>query len=63
MFLKVSFEKQEKGQPFTREQLAQWGVDYPPRKGWRIAMARGEDPNTPRAPKVRKGSMAVINVQ
>lgn len=33
MFRKISFEETEKGYPFTREQLAQWGVDYPPRKG------------------------------
>jgi hypothetical protein len=63
VFRKISFEEQEKGQPFTREQLTQWGVDYPPRKGWRIALARGEDPNTPPAPKAHKGSMAVISVQ
>jgi hypothetical protein len=51
VFRKVSYEEQEKGKPFTIEQLAQWGVDYPPRKGWRTALARGEDPNVAPHPK------------
>jgi hypothetical protein len=60
VFLKISFEEQDKGQPFTREQLGRWGVNYPPRKGWRIALARGEDPNTPPPPKQPRGSVAVM---
>lgn len=32
---------------FTRAQLAQWGVTWPPKKGWKQALIEGRDPNNP----------------
>jgi hypothetical protein len=32
----------------TREQLRSWGVEWPPRHGWKKALVRGDDPNAPR---------------
>ena len=29
---------------FTRKTLEGWGVDWPPRRGWRKALVRGETP-------------------
>jgi len=30
---------------FTRAQLARWGVNWPPKKGWRHKLAHGKNPN------------------
>jgi hypothetical protein len=59
---KISWEETEKGKPFTREQLAQWGVDFPPLQGWRTALAKGTDPNVPYV-RPAKSSKAVTCVQ
>jgi len=56
MHRRISFEETGK-QAHTPEQLARWGVNYPPRRGWRIALSRGEDPNSPPAKQPR--TMAV----
>lgn len=32
---------------FSRSQLAAWGVNWPPIKGWRYALVHGGDPNSP----------------
>ena len=32
---------------FTRSQLSKWGVNWPPRHGWRRALIHGIDPNKP----------------
>ena len=32
---------------WTRAQLAQWGVPWPPPKGWRNALTHGRDPKSP----------------
>ena len=58
MFRKISWDETEKAKPYTREQLAQWGVDFPPMKGWRLALAKGMDPNVPYVPQP-KGNKAV----
>lgn len=32
---------------FTKSQLAQWGVIWPPKRGWKQALIDGNDPNNP----------------
>jgi hypothetical protein len=31
----------------TRRNLAKWGVEWPPPKGWKKALIKGADPNAP----------------
>jgi hypothetical protein len=61
MIHKISWEETEKGKPFTREQLAKWGANYPPLKGWRKALEMGTDPNVPYVPQPK--AKAVRDVQ
>jgi hypothetical protein len=50
-FKTVSAEEIENGKSkrgqFTRRQLADWGVSWPPAKGWQQRLMRGDDPNNP----------------
>jgi hypothetical protein len=32
---------------WTRKQLAEWGVKWPPKRGWKVALENGEDLNNP----------------
>lgn len=45
----VSYADQEKGKSskggFRRKQLAKWGVNWPPMKGWQTKLHRGQNPN------------------
>jgi hypothetical protein len=51
VFQTISMEEQDRSK-HTKAQLAKWGVNYPPAKGWRKALAAGTDPNVQR-PKVK----------
>jgi hypothetical protein len=48
-FLKLTHEQIEAGRSsaggYTRARLAEWGVVWPPKSGWRQALIEGRDPN------------------
>ncbi len=50
-FIKLSPEDLEAGKSpkggFTKAQLSRWGVEYPPKTGWKQALLEGRDPNNP----------------
>lgn len=48
-FRKMSREEIERGTTkngsFTKKRLAEWGIRWPPKKGWKEALMMGADPN------------------
>ena len=54
--MKVSTELIERSRTakggWSRKQLAEWGVQWPPKKGWKSALERGLDPN--KDPEIRE---------
>lgn len=52
--------KTDKG-GFKRNQLAKWGVHWPPRHGWRRALLEGNDPNNSAASTPRTHSKAPLD--
>lgn len=58
--LKLSRDQIERGRTpkggWTKEQLAKWGVHWPPAHGWQYALMNGLDPNKAPASKQKKGT-------
>ena len=56
MLRKISWEEQQKA-PYTPQQFALWGVNWPPPRGWRKALAAEYNPNL--APEERHAKAVV----
>lgn len=45
---------------WTRKQLAEWGVNWPPLNGWRKRLALGLDPNIPDHKPIKRKKQAKV---
>jgi hypothetical protein len=51
--------KSERG-AWTRKQLAEWGVPWPPPQGWKLALVAGENPKSAKMRRKLIGNAAQI---
>jgi hypothetical protein len=62
MDAEIDPKRTEKG-GWTRRQLAEWGVPWPPPKGWRSALVLGLDPRDAKARKHARAILARTSMQ